>query len=148
MVSKKWPVLAGVIAAVGLLVFYLLLVGLTSRSWPHAFALIADDWPYVAAITAGFGTQMGLYTYLRRIIRQRSTGGNLVATAGTGTSTATMVACCLHHLADVAPVIGLSGAAIFLSQYKYPVMSIGIAANVVGIAIMLRTIRRHSRAAC
>ncbi|KKM10250.1 hypothetical protein SY88_14370 [Clostridiales bacterium PH28_bin88] len=46
-----------------------LLVGLTSRSWPHAFELIADDWPYVAAITAGFGTQMGLFTYLRRIIR-------------------------------------------------------------------------------
>ncbi len=148
MISRKRPMVMGLLASTGLLAFYLLLVGLTSRSLVHAAQLLVDDWPYVVAIAAGFGTQMGLFVYLKQVIRAKSRGGNLAAVAGTGTSTATMVACCVHHLADVAPVIGLSGAALFLSQYRYPLMSIGIAVNLMGILIMVRAIRRHAHPAC
>ncbi|MHB1419481.1 MAG: hypothetical protein ACYCX4_07790 [Bacillota bacterium] len=145
---KVWPVLAGVTGSFGLLLFYFLLAGLTSRSWPHAFQLIRDDAPYVAAIAIGFGMQIALLIYLRRVIRLQRSGGNLVATAGTGASSASMIACCLHHTSDILPLVGMSGAAIFLSQYKYQVMGVGIAANVIGIILMVRTIYRHGAVAC
>lgn len=148
MKAKKWPVLFGLLGSIGLLLFYLLVVGLLSRSWDHAIDLLKDDWPYMTAIITGFGIQTGLFAYMRKVIHQKHSGGNVVAAAGTGTSTATMIVCCLHHLADVAPVIGLSGAAIFLSQYKYPVMSLGILANLLGIFLMLRTICKHTNANC
>jgi hydrogenase/urease accessory protein HupE len=45
----------------------------------------------------------------------------------------------------VLPLLGLSGAAIFLAQYKVPFMVVGIVSNVVGIGVMLRLIRRMQR---
>jgi uncharacterized protein (DUF302 family) len=54
-----------------------------------------------------------------------------------------MVACCAHHVADVLPLIGLSGAAVFLAQYKIPFMSLGLAMNAVGITVSLRLVRRE-----
>ncbi|MBS4026018.1 MAG: hypothetical protein KGZ96_10145 [Clostridia bacterium] len=74
--------------------------------------------------------------------------GGIIAAAGTGTSTATMVACCLHHVGDVAPVIGLSGAAVFMSQYKVYFMIFGISMNLLGIYLMLRMIKKHTSLDC
>ncbi|MHB1127259.1 MAG: hypothetical protein ACYC2T_09945 [Bacillota bacterium] len=145
---KIWPAFAGIIGSIGLLLFYFLVAVLTSRSWAHALDLFRDDALYIAAIAIGFGVQVGLFTYLRRVIRLKGTSGNMVAAAGTGTSSASMVACCLHHLSDILPLVGMSGAAIFLSQYKYQVMGIGIAANLIGIALMIRTIYRHRHVTC
>ena len=55
-----------------------------------------------------------------------------------------MVACCLHHLSDVVPFLGLSGAATLLIQYKLPVILLSLAANGIGIVLMVRTLR-HAR---
>ena len=54
-----------------------------------------------------------------------------------------MLACCAHHLVDVLPIIGLSGAAIFLDAYKTPLLWLGIAMNLVGIAYLVRKLRRQ-----
>lgn len=53
-----------------------------------------------------------------------------------------MIACCAHHLADVLPILGLSGLAVFLVEARAPLMLIGIATNLGGIGIMLRDLRR------
>src|SRR3972149_3342817 len=88
-----------------------------ARPLPHARELLWDDLYFVAAISAGFGTQVGLFVYVRRMVSLRARGGAATATAtGTGTSTAAMVACCAHHVRDALPVLGLSGAAIFLND--------------------------------
>ncbi len=60
---------------------------------------------------------------------------------GTGTSTGAMLACCAHHLADVLPLIGLSGVAVFLTRYQMPVMIAGLAVNAGGIAYLWRQLR-------
>jgi 4-diphosphocytidyl-2C-methyl-D-erythritol kinase len=65
--------------------------------------------------------------------------------AGGGTSTAAMVACCLHHLTDLLPLLGLSAAASFLAAYKIPFMLVGLAMNLAGISAILRAIRREQR---
>ena len=46
-----------------------------------------------------------------------------------GTSVTAMVACCLHHVTDVLPILGLSAAATFLTRYQRPFMLIGLGMN-------------------
>jgi len=48
-----------------------------------------------------------------------------------------MAACCAHHLVDLLPILGLSAAALFLSEYQEQLLIFGILANVIGIAMML-----------
>src|SRR5262249_42444063 len=89
-----------------------------------------------------FGTQVGLFTYLRRLQAQAALGG---LAASTGLSTTAMVACCAHHLADVFPVLGLSGAAILLNVYRSPLLWLGMVMNLVGVAYLLGRIARQWR---
>ncbi len=133
------PILYGGLAALGLVVFYLGTITL-AQGWPHAIQQLADDQWFVLAITAGFGIQIGLFTYLRGLQAHMSSGG---IAASTGTSTTAMLACCAHHLVDVLPLVGLSGAAIFLNAYKTPLLWLGIAMNVAGVLYMLRQVRRQ-----
>ena len=138
------PVAFGVLAALALLAFYLGVITL-AQGWGHALQQLGDDLPFVGAIAAGFGTQVGLFGYLRGLHARASAGG---VAASTGTSTAAMLACCAHHLVDVAPVLGLSGAAIFLNAYKTPLLWLGIVMNLVGIIYLARKIHQARKAAC
>jgi hypothetical protein len=56
-----------------------------------------------------------------------------------------MIACCLHHVAELAPVVGLTGAALFLNEYKRDLMTLGLVMMVLGILWMLGLIVYHSR---
>ena len=130
--------LAGAVALVG---FYLAIV--TWAQGPdHALELLWGDRVFVGLISAGFGTQVGLFTYLRLLQRAMARESVALAGAGTATSSVSMVACCAHHLADVLPIVGLSGLAVFLVDFRTPLMLLGIATNVVGIAVMLVQLRR------
>jgi len=122
-------------------VLYLGIVS-SAQGWAHALELLGQDRAFVAAIATGFGVQVGLYSHLRLVVHY---GIKLVmptaATGvGTGTSSLAMVACCLHHVTDVLPVIGLSGAAIFLNQYRIPFMVVGLVVNAAGVVIMLQVV--------
>lgn len=143
------PVAAGLLAASALVGIYLGLVTLAQGA-SHALDLIWGDRYFVAAIASGFGLQAGLFVYLRRLISRHARGGAVAVTAtGTGTSSIAMIACCAHHVTDALPVFGLSGAAIFLNDYRLPVMAAGLAINVFGVLFMLRLIvlqRRRMRA--
>ena len=133
----------GGIGAVALLALY---VGLVSwaQGVDHALELMSQDRVFVAAIAAGFGTQIGLFAYIHQL--RRAIAGGSVAIAGTSTTTSTvsMLACCAHHLTDVLPVVGLSGLAVFLMDARTPLMLLGLAMSAVGIAVMVRELRRIS----
>lgn len=139
--------IVGIVGAASLIALYLLIVGLGSRSWSHALNLLVSDRYYVAAVVAGFGIQIGLYTYVRGMLRRDHgvRSSTAVAATGTGTSTMSMIACCLHHVSDILPIVGASGAAVFLSNYKVPLILVGLVTNAVGIAFMARTILHHRR---
>ncbi len=140
------PLAFGLLGSFGMTAFYLGLVTLL-ESWTHALDLFREDAPFVVPIILGFGIQVGLFTYLKlglHLTKGTRTAGAVTGTAG-GTSTLAMVACCAHHVADVLPLLGLSGAAIFLSQYKIPFMVVGLLSNVVGIGVMLTMIWKATR---
>ena len=138
------PVMFGLLAILGLLAFYLGIITL-AQGWEHAVAQLADDRWFVGAIALGFGTQIGLFTYLHGLHAHAAAGG---VAASTGTSATAMLACCAHHLAEVLPIVGLSGAAIFLSAYKTPLLWLGIVMNLIGIIYLLRKVREQRQMAC
>lgn len=138
--SGRRVILSGALASAGLVGFYLAIVAL-AQDPTHAFRQLREDVWFIAPITVGFGTQVGLYVFLRRL--HRASRGHVAVTAGsTGVSGTAMLACCAHHLADVLPVVGLSGAAIFLNEIKTPLALVGLAMNVAGVIYMGRHVRR------
>jgi YHS domain-containing protein len=56
------PLVAGALAMLGLLIFYLGMITF-AQGQAHARAQLLDDRTFIAAIVVGFGTQVGLYTY-------------------------------------------------------------------------------------
>ena len=133
------PTLYGLLSVAGLLAFYLGVITL-AQDWQHALQQLGEDRWFVGAIAAGFGLQVALFTFLRRLHASARAGG---VVASTGTSTGAMLACCAHHLADVLPVLGLSGAAAFLDAYKAPLLWLAILMNLAGACYLLYQIRKH-----
>lgn len=116
------------------------------QGWDFASSqFIRDRW-YVIPIILGFGLQAALYSVLRfrLFIPVTSTGhaGAFMGTSG-GTSATAMVACCLHHVTDVLPILGLSATASFLTRYQRPFMLVGLAMNLIGIGMMLFVLNRE-----
>jgi hypothetical protein len=52
-----------------------------------------------------------------------------------------MVACCAHHLAELAPLAGATGMAVFLYDWRVPFMLVGLGVNAVAITIAIRRLR-------
>jgi hypothetical protein len=127
----------GVIAAAVMAAFYVAVVRGASGSWAHMWDQARQDWPYLAVIIAGFGAQVALVAELRHRHRLDA-AATAAGGAGAGASTAGMVACCAHHLADLLPFIGATGAATFLIDYRVPFMLVGIGVNAVGIFLAAR----------
>ena len=140
------PLLVGLTAAAMLVWLYLGVVTWSSGHFSHARQLAWDDRYLVGAIAFGFGLQAALYAHLRLAIHGRlSRSSSAVAVGGTGTSTVAMVACCAHHAAEALPALGLSGAAVFLNDYRLAFMAVGLGMNAIGVAFMLRLVLREGR---
>jgi hypothetical protein len=110
-----------------------------------ALSEMARWWAYIAALAVGFGVQVGMYAHIRDLSRAGRGGlhGPSMA-AGGGVSAGSMVACCLHHVTDVLPFVGLSAAGLFLADYQSVFMSLGVLSSIVGIAVMLEQLQRVS----
>lgn len=117
-----------------------------AQGWEYATSQFARDRAYVIPIILGFGIQAALYSILRlRLFIPISTTGRTGVMMGTsgGTSATAMVACCIHHVTDVLPILGLSAAASFLTRYQRPFMLVGLAMNLIGIGVMLFVLYRE-----
>ena len=131
----------GVVAAAGIATFYAVVVAGASGSIDHLADQVRSDWYLLLPIVAGFGTQVALILELRH----RHRFGHAAIGAGgvgTGGSAIGMVACCAHHLAELLPVLGATGAAAFLFDWRVPFMLAGIALNALSIAAAARRLRR------
>jgi len=61
--------------------------------------------------------------------------------AGSATSSLAMVACCLHHVSDLLPIVGfLLATSSFLTEYKDAIIIIGLLANLAGSAHIAKVI--------
>ncbi|MEK7064468.1 MAG: hypothetical protein AAB973_02550, partial [Patescibacteria group bacterium] len=99
-----------------------------------------DLLPWFTLLVIGFGTQFGLFTYLKGLIKSAP---SVMTAANTDMSGFSMVACCAHHLTDVLPLFGLAGLSLFLTRYQVWFIGIGIISNFVGIIYLLRQINKH-----
>lgn len=134
----------GVIAAAAMAAFYVAVVRGASGSWGHLRDQAGADWAYLLFIVAGFGTQVALLVELKA--RHRMDPAAMTASgAGAGASTVGMVACCAHHIADLLPILGATGAATFLTEQRVPVMIAGITITAIGVAIAARRLRSVTR---
>ena len=128
------------IGILGLSAFYYLLLFAITGDPSHPFNQFTLLQPWMSMLIIGFGIQFGLFWLLRKGYHFSLSEKHDVQMA-TGTSTAVsgmaMVACCAHHLVDLLPILGLSAAALFLSEYQTQLLIFGVVANVIGIAMML-----------
>lgn len=111
-----------------------------AQGWDYAKSQFALNRFYIIPIWLGFGTQVALYAILRFRLFSPTTSTNyagvLMGTSG-GTSVTAMVACCLHHVTDVLPILGISAAATFLTRYQRPFMLMGLGTEIIGVSVML-----------
>ncbi len=101
--------------------------------------------PWMVPLVAGFGVQVGIFFYMRafaKLAKQGMTGSAPVA-ASAGISSGSMIACCLHHVVDVLPFLGISAVAVFLTEYQSFLLSVGIVSNLIGLSFIFYTIQKH-----
>ncbi len=122
--------IGGSIATGTLIAAYFAIVSLIS-GFAFAGSQFVEFWFYFVGLALGFGIQIGLYIYLKQLVRGAS-GGPVVAVTGM-TSTAAMVACCTHYLVNILPILGISAFASFVGEYQVQFFWVGIAFNLVGI---------------
>jgi Cu+-exporting ATPase len=133
----------GVLAFGALLAVYF--AALTAVSgWSFTVSQFSEFWYYIVPLAAGFGVQVALYVRLRQVVARAKDTGTVVAASGT-TSTAAMVSCCAHYLANVAPVLGASGLVAFAAQYQVELFWVGLAFNAAGIAYVGNKLFNASR---
>lgn len=130
------PIQIGALAAVLLLAVYFAVLTLVS-GWAFTRTQFAAYWYFVVTLAAGFGVQIGLYAYLRRIARHGDASGKVVTVSG-ATSTGAMVSCCAHYLTNVLPVLGATGALALVAQYQVELFWVGLAFNLAGMAYVGR----------
>lgn len=135
-------IIIGVAAGVLLLLFYAGVITLAQGA-QHMLEQTARLWYWIVTLAIGFGIQAGLFSFIRRALKERRASSTATIAASGGVSAGSMVACCAHHLSDILPLIGMAGLAVFLVKYQIFFIILGVMSNIVGITIMLETIQRH-----
>ena len=115
----------GLVATTTLLGVYFLVL-MTISGWEFTWVQLVDFWYFVVSVAAGFGIQVGLYSYLRNAVRNMDMSKKVVAVSGT-TSTAAMISCCAHYLTNIVPVVGATGAIALVAQYQVELFWFGLA---------------------
>lgn len=134
----------------GLSLFYYLILFVVTKDFGHPLYQFKLYQPWMSILIVGFGIQVGLYFLLKRGFRlniNQKKETKLAAGAGGTMSGVSMAACCAHHIADVTPILGLTGAAVFLTEYQKELLILGVAANLIGVVYMLWIIagKKHIR---
>jgi hypothetical protein len=119
--------------------FFIMVIAQSLAAAVEQFILLS---PLMIPLLAGFGVQVSLFSYARHRAATLHEGTACVSITG-GVSTTAMLACCIHHITDVLPLVGFTAAAIFLTAYQPYLIVVGLLSNVVGITFMLNLIQRH-----
>jgi Cu+-exporting ATPase len=105
-------ILYGILASVILLGVYFTVLTLVS-GWGFAQSQFATYWYFIISLAVGFGIQIMLYQYIKALVHSGRGMGRVVGVSGT-TSTAAMISCCAHYLANLIPILGVTGLVTFV----------------------------------
>ena len=135
------PFVFGASAGILVVLFNISIASLAEGSFEKGYEVFLTNGIFVYLIPLAVSVQMGLFRYHRNITTGNVAGTEKMGMAGSATSSLTMVACCLHHVSDLLPSIGLIlAASSFLIRYKDTIIIIGLLANVVGSIYIARAI--------
>lgn len=140
--ERARPVAFGALAFAALLAVYFSALTLVS-GWEFTADQFSRFWYYIVPLAAGFGFQVGLFVRLRELVGVAKSG-TLVAASGT-TSTAAMVSCCAHYLANLAPILGATGFVAVVGQFQVQLFWLGLLFNLGGIAYIGSRLYRAAR---
>lgn len=141
---KTKSILYGTAASAILLGIYFTVLTLVS-GWDFAQDQFAQFWYFILGLSLGFGVQIGLYTYLRALVKGMHGQGKVLGLTGT-TSTAAMISCCTHYLANLLPILGAAGIVTFVAQYQIELFWVGILFNLGGIIYIIKKIGKFQHA--
>ncbi|MBI1936470.1 hypothetical protein HYS31_08640 [Candidatus Woesearchaeota archaeon] len=129
-------VIKGLLGSAALLAFYFIVASLLGGV---SFAVdnFVKLWYWMVPLVIGFGIQIGMFFYVKEQMHAKAMGQ---AAASTGMSATSMVACCAHHIADVAPFLGISALGLFFTKYQSTFLLMGVLSNILGIAYMYRLV--------
>ncbi|MEM4318539.1 MAG: hypothetical protein QW244_03315 [Candidatus Pacearchaeota archaeon] len=143
-------VLKGILASIILLAFFFLIF-----TWVSGITFALNQlmllWPFVFALSFGFGLQFGLYSFLKDALKIKNIVAKTTVTGSGVISTGSMAACCAHFIPSLIPILGLSiapglsGVLIESMRYQKLFFSIGIIANIIGIITMVRMIKTRPK---
>ena len=136
MISKS--VVWGGIAGLLLLALYLGVLSLISGS-ECAVSQFQLYRYFVLILALGFGVQVGLFSYLRRMSKRA--GGGVLAVSST-TSTGAMLACCAHYLVNFIPILGVTGLVTFVAQHQVKLFWVGILSQILGITYIISKVKK------
>lgn len=131
-IRKNNSALYGLLAGLGLLIFYLGIVS-AFQGIEFAFMNLRSLWYLVFPLAIGFGFQVGLFFSIIKTAQLTATVGTTGAISG-----GSMLACCSHFLLNMLPFVGFAGIAGFLVVYQPWFLGVGILSNVIGIGFMIR----------
>lgn len=137
----------GFVSATILLLVYFAIVGFVSGI-KFAGSQFSEFWYFIVSLSVGFGIQVGLYSYLRQIIKNHAMSnvgtGKIIVITGT-TSTLSMVSCCAHYLVNILPILGVAGILSFIGQYQNELFGVGIFFNLFGVVYIIKQIIRFKK---
>lgn len=139
----KKSLFKGILAFLLLLSAYFLILTLVS-GWQFTWKQFIQFWYYIISLALGFGIQFSLYSYLKGIVKQPASGGQVLATTG-ATSTTAMISCCAHYLTNILPILGLTGIITFISQYQVQFFWVGLFFNLAGIFYIGNQVLKFSK---
>jgi Cu+-exporting ATPase len=140
--SAEKPTLYGLFASLILLGVYLAVLTVVS-GWNFAVDQFSDFWYFIVSLAIGFGIQVGLYAHLRGLVQSGQGSGKVLGVTGT-TSTAAMISCCAHYLANLLPVLGAVGIVTVVAQYQIQFFWAGLLFNLGGIFYIANRVIKFS----
>lgn len=135
---KNKSIIHGIAASALLLALYFTIVGIL-QGLGYAVSRFIELWYFMAPLVIGFGFQIGLFSHIHSMVN----AGAKTAVASGGMSAGSMVACCAHHVTDVAPLIGVSAIGIFLLEYQSAFLVLGLVSNAIGILFMMSIAKKN-----
>lgn len=113
-------------------VFYLV-QAFGMQSWTTPIEFMTDQWYLVTPLILGFGVQAGLYRAIHLLTHHGGGGAMIGSGSVSGT---TMLACCMHNLVLIFPILGASGLAVFFAAYQTQVFLVSIGIMLLGVGYM------------
>ena len=123
------PIHAGIIAAT-IMSFVVAATLFLAGGSAHLLSELERSGLLYAVIVLSFGAQITMFA------AHRAHRAAVASSAGSG---AAMIACCMHHAADLAPLAGLLPFLLPLAQYQQPILFGGALLSIAATAWMAGT---------